>query len=1422
MVLSVVLAIAGVGGVTLVVFQGRSGAETPAAQTPRPVQIAKVTHDDGVREFRASGITRAINRAELSFTLGGRLMARPVDIGDEVHAGDVLAQIDQAPLKTAVQAAAAQAREATAHLSEAYRARHRSRVLARDDAVSQAQVDQVTAQLRALRAGGAAARSQREEAVRMLDEATLRAPFDGIVSQVLLEPGEFAVPGRPVVVLSGVAGDEVEVEVPESQIARINAGSAVEVNMPLAGLKNIHGTVRLVGHSAGQVGRQFPVVVRIDPTAPVVPGMAAEVVFHTHVAPGMSLPAIAILNPNGDSPSVFVVKAGRAKRVPVHVRELVDNRAIVTAGVQEGEPVVVGGQAALVDGEAVSIVHGESPSDTSSPPDPTNGSSAGVSMSSGVGKHPHSRIVLVIVPIFALMGVAAWLFMPRQEDPTFPSRYGDVTVLFPGAEAETIERLVVKPMEEQLEQVDALRYVDATSRQGVALFTLELRPDIYDTHSAWDDVRNAIARARRKLPKDAGAPLLNDSFVDQESMVYAVTGSTDPLVLRSAARKLRRALLHIDGVSRVTMIADPGEQVTIEYDQVAAQRLGINQRVLAAELQGRNSAIPGGSVLVGQMRADLSPETDFGSIADIEHTPIMLPSGGSVELREVAHVRHGPADPIEARMRQNGEPAVAIGVVAQNGINLIRLGERVRKTVERMQNELQPLQIQEVSFQPHYVAQRLSGLGRSLLASIAIVAVMLLLTMGLRSSLIVSAMVPIVALGTLAIYWMGGGVLHQLSIAAFVIALGMLVDNAIVVVEDIQAKLDEGMLALDAARASVRELGIPLAGATATTVAAYLPMLLAKGTTADFIRALPVVIIIALTLSLLGALFVTPLMSAWLLERRAIREGWIERVASRIGGVGVRRHRLVLLVAGSLMICSLLGIGLIGQRFFPSADRNQVVVELHLREGTHIENTDAAAHVIERALARRHDVVNVTTFVGRGPPRFYYNVSSPTHVPNLAAILLTTRSASDVAAVAAAARHIVATKLPEAEATVQSMEQGPYVRAPIVVRVYDNERKKLAAASETVLRELERIKGTTDVRSDLDLGAPTLRVHVVDAAAARQGVTRSDVALAMLTQSRGLTVGEYRGGNQAVPIVLRSSQGERTRVEDLPGMGVSTRKGGLVPLGQVATAHVEWRPAHIERRNGHRLANVMSGLLPGHSYGPVLEALEARLAHDHLPKGVRLEYAGAVQGAGEANASLLKVFPIGLALIVLCLVFEFRSFRRTAIVMATVPLCMVGIIPGLIISRQPFGFMSLLGALSLAGIVVNNAIVLLDFVERDRASGMRTEQALIAAVRTRTRPIVLTTGTTVAGLLPLAFSSSTLWPPLAWAMISGLLASTFLTLFVVPALYKVMIREDVQLASPLPEQVDDELDDGPTLVGSPIQVSGGALPLTAPTSGGSE
>jgi len=976
------------------------------------------------------------------------------------------------------------------------------------------------------------------------------------------------------------------------------------------------------------------------------------------------------------------------------------------------------------------------------------------------------RLIGALAALLLAVGLAAWLTMPRQEDPSFVPRFATVVVPFPGADPLRVERRVLEPLEDELATVEALREVDATARSGVAVLQLRLQDQVYDTDAAWDEVRRALSDA--VLPAEAGPVRFDDDIGDPASVVLLVTGSADRLALRDAARQLEVRLRQVPGVARVDWVGDPGAEVRVTVDPGAARRLGIEPQRLAGLLSARNLTLPGGSLARDGRTVVLRPHTELASLDELRASPIALPGGAAVPLHEVARVELGPEQPAPSRVRHDGQPAVGLAVVPAMPRDLVRFGEQVRQATAEV--DLGALQVEVFADQPAQVADRLGELSRSLVMGVVIVALVLLLAMGPRLGLVVASVVPLVAISTVGVYAAGGGVLHQISIAALVLALGLLVDNAIVVAEAVQQALDQGEEPEAAARSAVRQLAMPLFTATGTTLAAFLPMLLSRGGTADFTRAIPVVVVTSLVLSYLAAVAVTPLLAAWALRPAPRAAGRLERLAGAVGRWVTSRPLTVVAGVAAVLAATASLLPAVEQEFFPLSDQTRVVVTAELPEGTHIDRTDEAIEGLAADLRTVDGVAASTSFIGRGPPRFYYNLNDVPSAPHAATVVLDVQGRDAVPRVLSAVRAR-ARRVPEAVVVAKRLQQGPPVGAPVELRITGGDLDQLQAASVQAVRILRATEGTEDVRSTLGLGVAQLAMAFDDAASARRGVGRADVAAGLLGQTRGLDAGLWTGGWDDVPVRVRGVAGQQLSPDRIAGLGVGPR----VPLGQVVNADLRWVPAAVHHRDGVRQVRVLAELAADATFSDVMARAQPHLDAAELGD-VQLAWGGESEGSGEANAALLAAVPAGVGLLLVFLLLEFDSARRAGLVLLTVPLAATGVVPGLALSGAPFGFMSLLGVIALTGIVVNNAIVLIDRIDRAREEGLSVPEAVQDAVRVRLRPILLTTATTVSGMLPLALSGSSLWPPLAWAMISGLLASTLLTVLVVPAMYVVLFH----------------------------------------------
>lgn len=989
------------------------------------------------------------------------------------------------------------------------------------------------------------------------------------------------------------------------------------------------------------------------------------------------------------------------------------------------------------------------------------------------------RMIVSLVVLLSLTGLAAWFGMIRQEDPAFPYRYGYVMVQFPGADVEQVEHLVARPIEEEISEVAEVDEIKTTIRAGFLHVVIGMKQTVYDTDNVWDRIRVAVGRAQARFPEGVLQPFVDDRQVDAATVVLAVAGSDDVKELQLAAERLKNRLYSLPSVSRIRLFGDSGEQVTLAIDDARIQTLGITPERVVAQIQSRNEIVPGGFLEVDGRQTLVRPQTEFRSIDEISNTPIVLTAGRSVPLSSIAEVHFEVADPPVQTAWMNGNQVVAVAVtVARNKVNVVQFGERLRNFLDEIRPEFAPLTIEEMFFQPTYVKSRLSELGNSLLLGVVIVGLVLLLIMGPRMGLVVALIVPLVTLSSLSLFAMGGGVLHQMAVAGMVIALGMLVDNAIVMVENIQWHMDRGASAVEAAVTSVIELARPLGAATGTTLAVFVPMAISRGDTADFTRGIPITILIMLTISYLFAILVTPLLSQVFLKPRAGRAdgNFLSKAGERIGRFSVRHGPWVMALAAGLLLVAAAASSRIGQEFFPDTDRSQMVVDVYYPEGTPIGLTTDFVTMLATELSAFEESRDVFAFSGNSGPRFFYNLNENPRAPQIGRVVVNTRDVEDLAPLMNWVRKQAADRWPEVQIVARRLSQGPPAPAPVELRVVGQDRVQLARYAERLTAMLRDIPGTADVRHNMGIGIPSLKFEFNDAIADARGVSRRQLAQALARQTQGVTVGYYRASENPVPIVLRSREGSQFDLGQLLAVNAYAAPHRGIPVMDTGHPEMEWQAAVIHHLDLEPVVTVYSELEAGRTYPEIYDEVFRRLPQLELPAGIRVIPGGYQESSGEANTALFKTLPIGVILLLFFLLIQFNSFRRVLIILVTVPLAITGVVPGLLLTGYPFGFTAMLGVITLVGIVVNNAIVLIDTIDAQLDRGLSSSEAVAIAVSRRTRPILLTTLTTVAGLLPLTFASSTLWPPMAWSIISGLLAATILTLGVIPTLSHWLLK----------------------------------------------
>lgn len=1008
----------------------------------------------------------------------------------------------------------------------------------------------------------------------------------------------------------------------------------------------------------------------------------------------------------------------------------------------------------------------------------------------------NDRVTAVLLAAVLVAGYAAYATMEQAMDPGFTIRSAQVVTRFPGASPDRVEKLVTDQIEAAVQQLPELDFVTSTSKTGLSVVSANIRNEFTDMRPIWDNLRRKVEEAARNLPEDARTPEVNDEFGDVYGTIVALTGDGFGYrELKDFARQFRDGLLRLDNVGKVQIEGVQEERVFIEYDDARLAALGLSVSQVSRILEAQNILISGGSLRAGVERIELEPTGNFNSVAELGRTVISAPNRpGLLHLEDFAAIKRGYVEPPSAKVRANGRPGLAIAVSVRQGGNIVKLGDEVKELLARTRDQY-PLGIdfEIVAFSPERVARKVDDFVDNVLQAVAIVLGSMLLMLGLRTGFVVAALVPSAMLMSLMVMqWMGLG-LNQMTLAALIIALGMLVDNAIVMSESIMVQMAEGASAVDAAIGSAKDLRVPLLTSSLTTSVAFLPIYLAEGTMGEYTGVLFMVVTIALLSSWLLSLTIVPLLCTRFLRVRAVGdESTFDTRFYRIYRRGllalVRFPPLSLAVAFAILLLALRGFGLIPSLFFPPDDTPMMTAKLEAPLGTSIEATERmvaeldqfVASELQRRDGRPEGVINWSSYVGQGAPRFTLSYAPPPSSPEYAFLLFNLTTAQIIPEFVGRIEQFCAERYPSVIATVGPLALGAVISNPVQVRISGPDRNRVFDLVDSVKARLRTIAGTKNIKDDWGQWSKKLAVVIDESRAKRSGVTHRDVAVSLQSVLNGHQATEYREGTELIPVTIRSTAAHRQDVSKLESLNVySQDQGTSVPLTQVADLAVEWQPAKLLRRDRLTTVTVSSELAPDVTAREITAPLAGWLERERAawPPGYFYEFGGELEESAKSQGAIAAKLPYAGLFILLLLVGQFNSIRRPLIILMTIPLALVGVVIGLLVTQSYFGFMTLLGLISLAGIVINNAIILLDRIAIEiNENGHAPPRAVIEAAQRRLRPILLTAGTTVGGLLPLWLGGGPMWESMAIAIIFGLLFATLLTLGVVPVLYALLFR----------------------------------------------
>ncbi|MCW3055265.1 MAG: hypothetical protein JWN14_4435, partial [Chthonomonadales bacterium] len=995
---------------------------------------------------------------------------------------------------------------------------------------------------------------------------------------------------------------------------------------------------------------------------------------------------------------------------------------------------------------------------------------------------------VALVAILGL-GILALFTLSRREDPDLQGRFVQIIALYPGANATQVEELVSDKLERSLLELDDIKTVRSTSRPGIAVLQAEASDQLHDMKKFRDELRNRMDDARGSLPRGVVSVDVNDRFADTSALVIGITwdGATDRQ-RGDLARKLRDRLRHLADIAEVNLVAEQDERVTVALSAQRLAQFALTPSQVTAAIAHRN-ALPdtGGSVGAGDARLRIQPSGDLADANALPDLILAAPNGHPVALREVATVKRDYADPPTQLLRVDGKPAVGISLTMRKGSNITTLGTKARKILAAMERELPAgARFHLLNDLPRSVDRRMGEFLTNLVSGVVLILVVLYLFMGKRAALIIGAMLPITILGTFALMFVFGREIQQISITALIIALGLVVDNSIVVVDNIERKLSLGLTPERAAIEGTDELRVPLLTSNLTTVASFAPILLLSGGVGEFIRDLGIVTSLATMISLLFNYTIAPLIAIRFLRGaqedrpNALRRSvlWlVDRLRDAISWLaerGLRRPGLTVTLALAGLLLALSVIPRLGTQFFPSAERDQFTVDVWLPEGRDIRATERTTARIEEILRRHQGVRSVAGYIGQGGPRFYYNINPEAPAANYAQIVVNTTSLEETHRLVPVVQQEIDATISEARVIARTLEQGPPVGAPIAVRITGESIADLRATGEQIKTLLNATPGTLSASQDYGELPLVLRTDIDQNQAALAGLTSADIAQAAQMGFSGMTASVLREGEKEIPIQVRLDPAERADAQALADMPLPTSNGTVVPLRQVASLALVPQEGRILRRNHLRTLTVSAYSDGSRLASQTLADARKRLDHLSLAPGVALGYGGEQEEVGKSFTELLLMLGVSLTANLIIVVWEFNSFRAALTILIAVPFSMIGAILGLFVTHQPFGFMAFLGITSLAGVVTNHAIVLFEYALEEQRHGGTLDQALLTAGRKRLRPILLTVALSIFGVLPQAFNGGSLWPPLAWSLIFGLLMSLVLTLVIVPAFYKTI------------------------------------------------
>ncbi|CAJ92603.1 Multidrug efflux pump subunit AcrB [Cupriavidus necator] len=1010
----------------------------------------------------------------------------------------------------------------------------------------------------------------------------------------------------------------------------------------------------------------------------------------------------------------------------------------------------------------------------------------------------HQPLTRYLLVVLLLGGMLAFFQLGQDEDPPFTFRVMVVQAFWPGATAEQIAVQVTDKIERQLQEVPYADKIRSFSKPGetTVIFQLKDTSPAKETAQVWYTARKKIGDIQQTLPAGVRGPFFNDEFGDVYGTIYALSADGfNYKELREYADLVRQELLRVPSVAKVSLIGLQDEKVFIEFNQARFAQLGLDINAIADQISQQNNLTGSGVLVTPTDNLQVRLSGQFASVEDLENLVLRGPNGiANIRLGDIAHVYRGYVDPTQTRMRFNGKDVIGLGISMQKGGDIIELGKNLRAAFDRLRTQLPVgIEMDQVQDQPKAVQRSVGEFVHVLIEAVVIVLAVSFVSLGLhtkplrldaRPGLVVALTIPLVLAVTFLFMNIFGIGLHKISLGALIVALGLLVDDAIIAVEMMVRKLEEGFSKMEAATFAYTSTAMPMLTGTLITAAGFLPVGLARSTVGEYTFAIFAVTALALVLSWLAAVYFTPYLGYLLLKTRGPGAGEAHEVFDTPFYARFRRlvdwcvswRKVVIAITLVAFGLGIYAFKFVEKQFFPDSSRPELMVELWMPEGTSFAQMETEAKRFEQLVGKDKEVESLTTFVGTGAPRFYLPLDQIFPQTNVAQVIVMPVSTEVRDALRRRIIKLMDAEFPYLRGRVKLLPNGPPVAYPVQFRVIGPDAAGVRQLADQVKAEMRANPNTVGVNDNWNENVKMLRLEIDQDKARALGVTTNAIARVTQTVLSGVPVGQYRDGDKLIDILMRTPRNERDAISDLNNMLVPTNTGRMVPLTQVARVTLRSEPGVVWRENRDFGVTVQADVVDGIQGPTVTAQINPKLdqLRAQLPPGYRITVAGAEEESGKAGASIAAQLPLCIFIIFTLLMLQLHSFSRATMVFLTGPLGLIGAAATLLLLRAPMGFVAQLGITALLGMIIRNSVILVDQIEQDISAGVPQWTAIVEAAVRRFRPIILTAAAAVLAMIPL--SRSMFWGPMAVAIMGGLIIATVLTLLFLPALYAAWFR----------------------------------------------